>query len=340
MTTIGVLAYGGWLCLQGKLPVGEGLIVFLGLLHRLTDQVNVLTNITDSVQQSLAAARRVFEVLDTEPEVKSPDRPVAKPQIRGRLRFDHVSFAYTPDAPVLNDVNLDIQPGQSIGILGTTGSGKSTLLSLVPRFYDVTAGRLLIDETDVRALDLQELRRQVGIVFQESFLFSNTVMANIAFGRPDASREAVERAARLASAHDFIMQLPKGYDSVLSEGGSNLSGGQRQRLAIARAILPDPPILLLDDPTAAVDAETESEILTAIEGAKAGRTTFLVTHRLSALRRMDLVVVMHRGRVEQVGTHTQLLACRGPYRRAARIQLGEDFASLAPPLPPLAGGAA
>jgi ATP-binding cassette subfamily B protein len=337
LTMVAVLAYGGWLCFHGRLPLGEGLIVFLGLLQRLTDQVNVLTNITDSAQQSLAAARRVFDVLDTEPEVQSPANPVAKPLIRGRVRFDHVSFAYNPDCHVLSDIDLDIQPGQSIGILGTTGSGKSTLFSLIPRFYDVTAGRLLIDEVDVRQLDLQELRCQVGLVFQESFLFSNTVAANIAFGRPDASREVIERAARLASAHEFIMQLPRGYDSVLSEGGSNLSGGQRQRLAIARAILPNPPILLLDDPTAAVDAETESEILSAIEGAKQGRTTFLITHRLSALRRMDSVVVMHRGRIEQVGTHTQLLACRGPYRRAARIQLGEDFSRLAPPL---AGGAA
>lgn len=337
LTMVAVLAYGGWLCFHGRLPLGEGLIVFLGLLQRLTDQVNVLTNITDSAQQSLAAARRVFDVLDTEPEVQSPANPVARPLIRGRVRFEHVSFAYKPEANVLSDIDLDIQPGQSIGILGTTGAGKSTLLSLIPRFYDVTAGRLFVDEVDVRELDLQELRCQVGLVFQESFLFSNTVAANIAFGRPEASREAIERAAKLASAHEFIMQLPRGYDSVLSEGGSNLSGGQRQRLAIARAILPNPPILLLDDPTAAVDAETESEILSAIEGAKQGRTTFLVTHRLSALRRMDSVVVMHRGRVEQVGTHAQLLACRGPYRRAARIQLGEDFARL---VPPLAGGAA
>jgi ATP-binding cassette subfamily B protein len=336
LTTVAVLAYGGWLCFHGRLPLGEGLIVFLGLLQRLTDQVNVLTNITDSVQQSLAAARRVFEVLDMEPEVKNAAQPVAKSSIKGRIRFDHVSFAYNPGADVLTDLHVDIQPGQSIGILGTTGSGKSTLLSLIPRFYDVTSGALLIDEVDVRNLDLNELRRQVGIVFQESFLFSNTVSANIAFGRPDAPPEAIERAARQASAHEFIMQLPRGYESVLSEGGSNLSGGQRQRLAIARAILPDPPILLLDDPTAAVDAETEGEILGAIEGAKKGRTTFLVTHRLSALRRMDMILVMHKGRIEQIGTHTDLLACRGPYRRAARIQLGDEFASVAPPL----GGAA
>ncbi|MFO7536015.1 MAG: ABC transporter ATP-binding protein [Kiritimatiellia bacterium] len=332
LTTVAVLAYGGWLCFQGRLPLGEGLIVFLGLLQRLTDQVNVLTNITDSVQQSLAASRRVFEVLDMEPEVKNVARPVAKPALSGRIRFNHVTFDYNPGTPVLSDLDLEIQPGQSIGILGTTGSGKSTLLSLIPRFYDVTSGSLLIDGEDVRNLDLSELRRQVGIVFQESFLFSNTVAANIAFGRPDASAAAIERVAQMAAAHDFISRMPHGYDSVLSEGGSNLSGGQRQRLAIARAILPDPPILLLDDPTAAVDAETEGEILCAIEGAKKGRTTFLVTHRLSALRRMDLILVMHKGRIEQCGTHAELLACRGPYRRAARIQLGEEFARLVPPL--------
>ncbi len=330
--TVTVLAYGGWLCFHGRLPLGEGLIVFLGLLQRLTDQVNVLTNITDSAQQSLAAARRVFEVLDLEPEVKSPERPVALPSIRGHVRFEHVAFAYPGGGTVLNDIQVEIRPGQSIGILGTTGAGKSTLLHLIPRFYDVTGGALFIDGVDVRRLDLEELRRQVGIVFQESFLFSNTVASNIAFGRPDASRDAVERAARLAAAHEFIMSLPKGYESVLSEGGVNLSGGQRQRLAIARAILPDPPILLLDDPTASVDAETEGEILRAIDGAKQGRTTFLVTHRLSALRRMDVILVMHRGRIEQIGTHEQLLAVRGPYRRAARIQLGEEFAAVAPPL--------
>ncbi len=332
ISTIAVLAYGGWLCFHGQLPLGEGLIVFLGLLQRLTDQVNVLSNITDSVQQSLAAARRVFEVMDMEPEVKNPDKPVAKPLIRGKVTFRHASFSYNAGTEVLSDLDIEIQPGQSVGILGTTGSGKSTLLSLIPRFYDVTSGSILIDDVDIRQLNLGELRRQVGMVFQESFLFSNTVSANIAFGRPDASPDAIERAARMASAHNFITQLPHGYETVLSEGGSNLSGGQRQRLAIARAILTEPPILLLDDPTAAVDAETEGEILDAIEGAKKGRTTFLVTHRLSALRRMDLIMVMHHGKIEQLGTHAQLLACRGPYRRAARIQLGEDFARLVPPL--------
>lgn len=332
MAIVAVLAYGGWLCFHGQLPLGEGLIVFLGLMQRLTEQVNVLTNITDHVQQSLAAARRVFEILDLEPDVKNPRHPVSLPTIRGRVRFEHVSFGYKPDALVLQDIHAEIQPGESVGILGTTGAGKSTLLHLIPRFYDVTAGAVFIDDADVRRLDLEALRKRVGIVFQESFLFSNTVAANIAFGRPDAPREAIERAARQAAAHAFIMQLPDGYETVLSEGGVNLSGGQRQRLAIARAILSDPPILLLDDPTASVDAETEGEILRAIEGAKQGRTTFLVTHRLSALRRMDRILVITRGRIEQMGSHEQLLAVRGPYRRAARIQLGEDFASVAPPL--------
>ncbi len=322
LTVLGVLAYGGWLTFHGQLPLGEGLIVFLGLLQRLTDQVNVLTTITDSVQQSLTSARRLFEILDMEPEVRSPPQPVRR-RLGGKIRFEHVSFCYTPGALVLEDIHFEVQPGECIGILGGTGAGKSTLLSLIPRFYDVTGGCVFLDDVDVRRLDLDALRRQVGFVFQESFLFSNTVAANIAFGRPEATRGDIERAARLACAHEFIQAMPQGYDTVLYEGGGNLSGGQRQRLALARAILLEPPILLLDDPTAAVDAETEHEILEAIESARAGRTTFLVTHRMHALGRMDRILVLHRGRQVQWGTHEELMAVRGPYRRAARIQLGD-----------------
>ena len=335
LTVLGVLGYGGWLTFHGRLPLGEGLIVFMGLLQRLTDQVNVLTTITDSVQQSLTSARRVFEILDMEPEVRNPPHPVRRHRLEGRVRFEHVSFHYTPGVPVLEDIHFEVQPGECIGILGGTGAGKSTLLSLIPRFYDVTGGCLFLDDVDVRRLDLNDLRRQIGFVFQESFLFSNTVAANIAFGRPEATREDIEWAARLACAHDFIMAMPEGYDTVLHEGGVNLSGGQRQRLALARAILLEPPILLLDDPTAAVDPETEGEILETIESARAGRTTFLVTHRIHALRRMDRILVLHRGRQVQWGTHEELIAVKGPYRRAARIQLGDALL-----FPPLAGGTA
>ncbi len=319
-----LLVYGGYLVMHGALPLGTGLIVFLGLLQRFSGQVNTITAITDSALQSLAAARRVFEVLDLPPEVASPARPRPPSRFRGAVAFERVSFAYEPGEPVLAEFNFRVEPGQCVGILGTTGSGKSTLLSLIPRFYDANMGRVLVDGNDVRELDLDDLRRQIGLVFQESFLFSNTVAANLSFGHPGATREQIERAAKVAAAHDFIQALPNGYDTVLGEAGMDLSGGQRQRLAIARAVLLEPSILLLDDPTAAVDAQTEHEILAAIDSARRARTTFLVTHRISVLRRADLVLVLNRGRLEQIGTHDQLIRVKGHYHRAAHIQLDEE----------------
>ncbi len=217
-----------------------------------------------------------------------------------------------PDQAVLRDINLEVKPGQCVAILGATGSGKSILMGLIPRFYDVTAGRVCIDGIDVRKLNLDDLRRNIGLVFQESFLFSNTVAANIAFGHPEATPAQIEKAARIAAAHDFILALPKGYDTVLSESGNSLSGGQRQRLAIARAVLLEPAILLLDDPTAAIDSETEHEIFEALDRAIAGRTTFIVAHRLSTLRRADFIVVMENGRIVQRGTHEELMRVPGP----------------------------
>jgi len=230
---------------------------------------------------------------------------------------------------VLRDVHLEVKPGQCVAILGATGAGKSVLMSLIPRFYDVTAGRLLVDGIDVRRLRVDELRRNIGLVFQDNFLFSNTVAANIAFGHPDATQAQIERAARIAAAHGFIMGLPKGYDTVLGESANTLSGGQRQRLAIARAVLLEPAILLLDDPTAAIDSETEHEIFEALERAIEGRTTFIVAHRLSTLRRADFVVVMANGRIVQQGTHEQLMRVPGPYLQVADLQL-VDGRSLKP----------
>lgn len=317
-----LLGYGGSLVMRGQLPFGTGLVVFVGLLEQFSGQVNQVATIVNSVQQSLTGARRVFEILDSPIEVRSPIDAVRRPRLGGLVSFENVSFEYSAGGqPVVRNVDLRVEPGQCVAILGATGAGKSVLMSLIPRFFDVTEGRITIDGIDVRQLDLNDLRRNIGVVFQESFLFSNTVAANIAFGHPEATREQIEKAARVAAAHDFIMSLPNGYDTVLGESASNLSGGQRQRLAIARAVLLEPAIMLLDDPTAAIDSRTEQEIFEALDNAIAGRTTFIVAHRLSTLRRADFVIVMENGRVVQRGTHEELMATAGPYLRVADLQL-------------------
>jgi ATP-binding cassette, subfamily B, bacterial len=232
-----------------------------------------------------------------------------------------VRFGYTPGSAVLEDITFEAAPGQVIGIFGMTGAGKSTLLSLIPRFYDPLDGKILADGRDLRDLHLDGYRRQIGIVYQESFLFSNTVTANIAFGNPHATHEQIEQAARAASAHEFIVNMPRGYDTVLGESGVDLSGGQRQRLALARALLLQPPILILDDPTASVDPKTEHEIVSALRHAMAGRTTFVVANRLSLLRRADLILVLDKGRLAQQGTHAELVHQPGRYRETAILQL-------------------
>ncbi len=319
-----LLGYGGWLVVHGQLPLGTGLMVFAGLLEQFSGQVNNVAAIVSSVQQALIGARRVFEILDAPIEVKNAPHAVRRPKLRGAVAFENVSFAYDGAAAVIREIDLRVEPGQCVAILGATGAGKSVLMSLVPRFFDPTSGRVLLDGIDARQIDLDDLRRNIGLVFQESFLFSNTVAANIAFGHPEATRAQVEKAARIAAAHDFIMALPQGYDTVLGESGNTLSGGQRQRLAIARAVLLEPAILLLDDPTAAIDSETEHEIFEALDRAIAGRTTFIVAHRLSTLRRADFILVLEQGRIVQRGTHVQLMREKGPYLRVANLQLVDN----------------
>jgi ATP-binding cassette subfamily B protein len=316
-----LFAYGGWLYVQGKIPLGSGLVVFAGLLQQFTGQVANISTIANSVQQSLAAARRVFEVLDTPVEVRSRPNAVVPTRLTGQITFEKVAFGYTPEKPVLTDVSFEAKPGQVVGIFGMTGAGKSTLLGLIPRFYDPHQGRILADGRDLRGLDLDAFRRQIGIVYQESFLFSNTVAANIAFGHPHATMEQIERAARIASAHNFITALPHGYETVLGESGVDLSGGQRQRLALARALILQPPILILDDPTASVDAKTENEIVSALREAMTGRTTFVVSNRLSLLRRADLILVLEDGRLTQSGTHEEVVHRPGPYHETALLQI-------------------
>ena len=342
-----LFAYGGWLYVQGQIPLGSGLVVFAGLLQQFNGQVANITTIANSVQQSFTAARRVFEVLDTESEVQNKPGAIKAARLKGAIVFEGVTFSYVPrnGAPserskpqppelqrsketrlqdqshVLEDVSFEVRPGQVIGVFGMTGAGKSTLLSLIPRLYDPKHGRILADGSDLRDLELDSYRRQIGIVYQESFLFSNTVSANIAFGNPYATQAQIEQAAKLASAHDFIASLPHGYDTVLGEAGVDLSGGQRQRLALARALLLEPPILILDDPTASVDPKTEHEIVSALRIAMAGRTAFVVANRLSLLQRADNILVLDRGRLIQHGSHDALIKVEGPYRQTAMLQL-------------------
>jgi ATP-binding cassette subfamily B protein len=315
-----LLGYGGYLVATDRLALGAGLIVFHGLLNQFSTQITNMANVANSVQQSLAGARRVFEILDTPLDVASPARPRSLNDARGELVFENVSFAYHPGRPVLSGIDLVVAPGERLALVGATAAGKSTLLNLIPRFYDPSHGRILLDGHDLREYHLDELRRQVAVVFQDSFLFSNSVAANIAYGRPGAAPHEVEQAAQIAAAHDFIGQMPQSYDTLLGERGANLSGGQRQRLAIARAILSDPAVLLLDDPTASVDPHTEEEILDALDRATAGRTTLIVAHRLSTLRRADRIVCLDQGQIVSVGTHEELLAHCAFYRQLAVVQ--------------------
>jgi len=316
-----LFAYGGWLYVHGRIALGGGLVVFAGLLQQFAGQVANLSTIANSVQQSLAAARRVFEVLDTEAEVQSKENARDPGTLTGRVEFDGVTFAYGDAEPALQDISFAAAPGQVVGIFGLTGAGKSSLLSLIPRLYDPSRGRILADGQDLRDLDLDAYRRQIGIVYQETFLFSNTVAANIAFGHPHATMDQIREAARLSSADEFISALPKGYDTVLGESGVDLSGCQRQRIALARALLLQPPILILDDPTASVDARTENEIVSALRTAMAGRTTFVVSGRLSLLRRADVILVLEDGKLTKTGVHDDLVKVPGAYRETALLQL-------------------
>jgi len=272
------------------------------------------------VQRTIASGERIFEILDTQADVR--DKPGAKPigEIEGRVTFENVSFAYDGVNMVLKNINLDVSPGETVAILGGTGSGKTTLINLIPRFYDVTEGRVLIDGVDIRDVTIESLRRQIGIVTQETFLFSASLRDNIAYGKPEATDEEIIEAAKAAHIHDFIMSLPDGYDTLIGERGVGLSGGQKQRVAIARALLMDAKILLLDESTSSVDVETEMQIQQAFSKLLKDRTAFIIAQRLSTVRDADRVIVLDNGRIVEEGTHEELLQLGGIYTAIYNLQ--------------------
>jgi ABC-type multidrug transport system fused ATPase/permease subunit len=318
--TVFIIGYGGWLVIRGQLTLGE-LVAFTTYLAQLVQPVRRLGTIIPAITQAVASGERIFEILDTVSEVQDAPDAIPLPAVRGHVRFECVSFAYFGRHRVLTEVTFEALPGQVIALLGAAGSGKSTIINLIPRFYDPTEGRILIDGYDTRCVTLNSLRDQIGIVLQETTLFAATIRENIAFGRPDATEEKIVEAARAAQAHSFIVETPNGYDTLVGERGITLSGGQRQRVAIARALLKDPRILILDDATSSVDTETERLIQVALERLMRGRTSFVIAQRLSTLRLADLILVLDKGRIAASGTHEQLLRTSGLYAEIYHHQL-------------------
>jgi ATP-binding cassette subfamily B protein len=318
-----VIVAGGHLVVAGALTIGT-LVAFQYYLNKLYGPTRRIGFLVSQFSRATASARRIFEVLDTIPEVR--DRPGARPlgDVRGEVVFEDVSFEFRPGVPVLRHIDLVARPGQVIALVGGTGSGKSALTGLIPRFYDATAGRVLVDGQDVREVTLSSLRQHIAIVPQESILFSRSVGENIGFGRPEAPLSLVEFAAERAQAHRFIQRLPEGYETTVGDRGVTLSGGQRQRTALARAILVEPKILILDDATSSVDMETERLIEQALTEIMRGRTTFVVAHRLSTVKRADEVLVLDGGRIVERGTHEALIARQGPYRRIYDVQMRDQ----------------
>jgi ATP-binding cassette subfamily B protein len=306
------------------MTVGE-VVAFNGYLLLLGMPAQQLAWLVNAAGEAAAGIQRSYEILDLEPEIQSPEGAVILPELAGKVEFQHVDFNYHQQStPALAEINLTVEPNQVIALIGTTGSGKSSLINLIPRFYDASRGVVLVDGCDVRRVELQSLRGQIGIVLQTSLLFSATVAENIAYGRPQATQEEIEAAARAAQAHEFILALPLGYQTVIGEKGVTLSGGQRQRVAIARALLLNPRILILDDSTSSVDTETERLIQKALDVLMAGRTTFVIAHRLSTVHRADQIVVLDGGRIVERGTHHELLACGGLYREIYNLQLRDQ----------------
>lgn len=318
-----VMWYGATRVLAGVLTTGD-VVVFFAYVTNLYSPMKQLARLSSSFARAGVGAERIAEVMRVRSEVVEAKHAPVAPRFSGRIEFRDVSFGYLPEQPVLSDINVVVEPGTTLAIVGATGAGKSTLVSLIPRLYDPTDGRVCIDGEDIRRYTVQSLRDQISLVLQDSLLFSGTIAENIAFGRPGASDEEICRAARIANAEEFIVRLPEGYDTYVAERGSTLSGGQKQRIAIARAILRDAPILILDEPTSGLDAAAERTVLDALQVAARGRTTLTIAHRLRTVRFADRIIVLDRGRIVEEGTHTELLQREGRYAELCELQLGVD----------------
>ncbi|HBY98425.1 MAG: ABC transporter ATP-binding protein/permease [Ardenticatenaceae bacterium] len=329
LSTTLVLWFGGLQAVAGAVTVGT-LFAFVSYVLQMNEPVRRLGFLVNRVSEALASARRIFEILDTPSSIIERPDAIELKTVHGHVRFENVSFGYREGRAILKEVNFEALPNQMVALMGPTGTGKSTITALIPRFYDPDAGRVLVDGYDVRDVRLDSLRRHIGIVLQDNFLFSDTIAANIAYGRPNATMDEIVAAAKAAHADDFIVSFPDGYETQVGERGVTLSGGQKQRVAIARALLMDPGILILDDSTSSVDTETESLIQQALARLMRGRTTFVIAQRLLTLKNADLILVIDKGRIVERGTHEQLLAYGGLYKRVYDLQLRpqEEFAEL------------
>lgn len=314
-----ILWYGGNSVINGSITAGS-LVAFLTYAVNISNPIKRLSRVIGNIQKALAAAQRVFDVLDLPEDIKNAPDAKALPKVKGDVRFNDVSFAYNENEEVLSHVSFEVKPGEMIAFVGPSGAGKSTVASLLPRFYDATNGSITIDGQDIRKVTLDSLREQVGIVPQETVLFNGSVYDNILYGRLDATREEVEAAAKAANAHDFIMQLPDGYETMLGDRGMNISGGQRQRISIARAILKNPQILILDEATSALDTESERVVQEALDRLMVGRTSFVIAHRLSTIKNADKIMVLEKGQLIEQGNHDELMAMDGLYAHLYKIQ--------------------